>query len=58
MPKGQFKLAVADPSDRAAVRAAEIVLGGPVGVEVASFEDIATVLGERLDGEEAATQEA
>ena len=58
MPKGQFKLAVADPSDRAAVRAAEIVLGGPVGVEVASFEDIATVLSERLDGEEAATQEA
>ena len=58
MPKGHFKLAVADPSDAAAVRAAEIVLGGPVGIEVASFEDIATVLGERLGGEEAATQDA
>src|ERR1700730_788151 len=54
MPKGHYKLAVADPSDAAAVRAAEIVLGGPVGVEIASFEDIATVLGEQLGGEETA----
>jgi general secretion pathway protein E len=53
MPDGQFKLAVADPSDRAAVRAAEIVLGGPVAVEVASFEDIATILSNRLGTEEA-----
>src|SRR6202048_4511304 len=51
MPKGQYKLAVADPSDDAAVRAAEIVLGAPVLVEIASFEDIATVLGEQLGGE-------
>lgn len=58
MPKGQFKLAVADPSDAAAVRAAEIVLGGPVGVEVASFEDIATVLSERLGGEETSAQDS
>src|SRR5580693_2971467 len=54
MPKGQYKLAVADPSDAAAVRAAEIVLGAPVLVEIASFEDIATVLGEQLGGEETA----
>jgi general secretion pathway protein E len=54
LPKGQYKLAVADPSDAAAVRAAEIVLGGPVSVEIASFEDIATVLGEQLGGEETA----
>src|ERR1700736_5433077 len=54
LPKGQYKLAVADPSDAAAVRAAEIVLGAPVLVEVASFEDIATVLGEQLGGEETA----
>jgi general secretion pathway protein E len=47
-----FKLAVADPSDIAARRAAEIVLGGSISVEVASFEDIATVLGEqREDGD-------
>jgi general secretion pathway protein E len=52
LPKGQYKLAVADPSDAAAVRAAEIVLGGPVSVEIASFEDIATVLSEQLGGEE------
>ena len=45
---GGFRLAVGDPSDIAAVRAAEIVLGGPVEIEIASFEDIATVLSERL----------
>ena len=50
---GRCKLAVADPSDVAAVRAAEIVLGGPVDVEVASFEDIATALTERLGDDEA-----
>jgi general secretion pathway protein E len=54
---GALKLAVADPSDYAAVRAAEIVLGGPVAVEIASFEDIAVILGERLGGEEAASQD-
>ncbi len=57
MPKGQFKLAVADPSDHAAVRAAEIVLGGAVTVEIASFEDIATILSERLGTEEAPAQD-
>jgi general secretion pathway protein E len=40
-------LVVADPTDRVAVRAAEIVLGEPIPVAVASFEDIATVLAER-----------
>jgi general secretion pathway protein E len=54
MPQGHYKLAVADPSDAAAVRAAEIVLGASVVVEIASFEDIATVLGEQLGGEEPA----
>ena len=52
--KGRLCLALADPSDAAAVRAAEIVLGGPVEVAVASFEDIATALTERL-GDEVAT---
>jgi general secretion pathway protein E len=51
-PKGQYKLAVADPSDAAAVRAAEIVLGAPVAIEIASYEDIATVLGQQLGSEE------
>jgi general secretion pathway protein E len=45
---GTFRLALADPTDVAAIRAAEIVLGGPVKIAVASFEDIATVLAERL----------
>jgi general secretion pathway protein E len=44
-----FGLAVSDPSDGAAIRAAEIVCGGPVRVAVASFDDIATVLERRLD---------
>ena len=47
------KLAMADPTDTAALRAAEIVLGRPVEVVVASFEDIATVLTERLGDDEA-----
>ncbi|WP_158818607.1 GspE/PulE family protein [Methylocapsa sp. S129] len=45
---GQFRLAVGDPADMATRKAAELVLGGPVEIEIASFEDIATALGERL----------
>jgi general secretion pathway protein E len=48
---GQPRLVLADPNDAAAIRAAEIVLGGEVVVEIASFEDLATVLAKRL-GEE------
>ena len=47
-PDRRYRLALADPSDAAAIRAAEIVLGGPIEIEVASFEDIATALTERL----------
>jgi general secretion pathway protein E len=45
---GAPRLVVADPNDAAAVRAAEIVLGREVMLEVASFEDLATVLAQRL----------
>jgi general secretion pathway protein E len=45
---GQFRLVVGDPGDLAAIRAAEIVLGGPVEIEIASFEDIATALAKRI----------
>jgi general secretion pathway protein E len=45
---GSCRLALADPNDVAAVRAAEIVLGQPVEIEIASYEDIATVLTKRL----------
>ena len=44
-----FGLAVCDPADGAAIRAAEIVCCRPVVIAVASFDDIATVLELRLD---------
>lgn len=50
-PDGGFRLAVADPSDTAAVRAVEIVFGTPVDVVVASYEDITTVLDQRADAD-------
>lgn len=43
------RLVVGDPTDVASVRAAEIVLGDRVGLEVASFEDILNVLDARLE---------
>jgi general secretion pathway protein E len=52
-PGGSYRLAVADPSDTAAIRAAEIVFGAPVEVAVASFEDISTLLDQRVDADAA-----
>jgi general secretion pathway protein E len=46
---GQATLAVADPTDSAAQRAAQIVLGADVIIRVATSEDIALVLNQRLD---------
>jgi general secretion pathway protein E len=51
---GEIRLAIADPNDTASVHAAEIVLGGPIPIDIASFEDIATALTERLGGDDAA----
>ncbi|MGY3513198.1 GspE/PulE family protein [Bradyrhizobium lupini] len=48
-----YRLAVADPSDTAAIRAAEIVFGTPVDVVVASYEDITTVLDQRAEAADA-----
>jgi general secretion pathway protein E len=45
---GGAVLAVADPTDTAARRAAEIVLRREVTIKVASVEDLAVVLGRRL----------
>src|SRR3979411_1800251 len=56
-PNGSYRLAVADPSDTAAIRAAEIVFGAPVEVAVASFEDITTVRHQRVAAGEAGTEE-
>src|SRR5579871_3412884 len=54
---GEPILAVADPTDSAAARAAGIVLGSDIKIRVASFEDIETVLNQRV-GNELATPEA
>jgi len=54
---GGVRLAVSDPLDTAAIRAAEIVFGGSVDLVIASFEDITTVL-ERQDSGDAAQSEA
>jgi general secretion pathway protein E len=53
---GRPRLVVADPNDVAAVRAAEIVLGAPVEVEIASYEDLAIAIAKRVgeDDESAA----
>jgi len=54
---GTVKLAVADPMDTAAIRAAEIVFGETIELVIASFEDVTTIL-ERLDGGDTAEAEA
>jgi len=53
---GHIVLAAADPSDQAARRAAEIVLGPDIAIAIASFEDLAVVLDRRL-AEEAVAEE-
>lgn len=57
-PNGSYRLAVADPSETAAIRAAEIVFGEPVEVAVASFEDIATALDQRIAPDDASAEES
>src|SRR4030081_1222915 len=54
---GLVMLAVADPSDSAAVRAAALALGGDATIKIASFEDIATVLNERPGDENVSAAE-
>jgi general secretion pathway protein E len=48
-PDGIATLAIADPTDIAAQRAVQIVLGAGVMFKVAAFEDIALVLNQRLE---------
>ena len=45
---GEAIVAIADPSDSASIQAAEIVMGAAPLIKVASFEDIATALDQRL----------
>lgn len=49
---GSPVLVLADPTDRASIQAAGIVLGTAPVIKVASFEDIGTVLDQRLGEEE------
>ena len=48
---GRFALAAGDPAHVEPLQAAEIVFGGPFEIVTASFEDIATVLGDKLDAD-------
>jgi general secretion pathway protein E len=52
-PQGGTVLAVVDPTDQSAQRAAQIVLGADVAIKVATSEDIAVVLDRRLEQHEA-----
>jgi general secretion pathway protein E len=54
---GSPVLVLADPTDRASIQAAAIVLGATPTIKVASFEDIATALDQRLGEEESAAAE-
>src|SRR3954453_19980990 len=54
---GSCRLVLADPTDVAAMRAAEIVLGRAVEIEVGSYEDIDTVLTQRLGEDDEAVPE-
>ncbi len=56
-PDGGYRLAMADPSDTASIRAAEMVFGAPVEVAIASFEDITTLLDQRADADGANAEE-
>jgi len=50
---GRTVLAVADPTDQAAQRAAQIVLGSGVEIKVATSEELVVVLNKRLDQDDA-----
>lgn len=54
-PAGRFGLAIADPSNSAAIQAAKLVLGEDLAISIASFEDVATALDQRLGGESTET---
>src|SRR4051812_31910997 len=52
---GRPRVVLADPNDIAAARAAEIVLGTPVEIEIGSYEDLGIALAKRLgEGDESA----
>ena len=50
---GRNIVAVPDPSDVAAIRATQIVLGNDIALRIGSFDDIETALAERLGDDDA-----
>jgi general secretion pathway protein E len=55
---GRPRLVLADPNDVAALRAAEIVLGEAIEIEIASYEDLAIALTKRLGEDDEAAPDA
>ena len=55
---GGYGLAIADPLDAAAVRAAEIVFSARVDIVVASYEDITTALDQRAGADQAGASDS
>ena len=55
---GQPTVAIADPSDSASIQAAGIVMGVAPLIRIASFEDIATALDQRLGEDQGSTVES
>ena len=55
---GEPIVAIADPSDSASIQAAGIVMGTAPLVQIASFEDIATALDQRLGEDQSANVES
>jgi general secretion pathway protein E len=55
---GRPRLVLADPNDIAALRAAEIVLGGEVTLEIGSYEDLGIALAKRLGEDDEAMADA
>src|SRR4029077_8979285 len=55
---GSCRRVLADPTDVSAVRAAEIVLGRPVEIEVGSYEDIGIALTKRIDEDDEASADS
>jgi general secretion pathway protein E len=54
---GKLALAAGDPADAETLQAVEVVFGAPFEIVTASFEDIATALGDKLDAHESVAKD-
>jgi general secretion pathway protein E len=55
---GEQSVAIADPSDSASIHAAAIVMGAAPSIRIASFEDIAAALDQRLGEDQVSVPES